>query len=647
MLNLSLLGRTTELPPWLWRVLGCVVLVAASFYYHHPSERILGQSDAAAYAYSGVAFARGEGFGPQRPLLDTMLPEVRECVVETRFPMGLRDAAPKLRPRPFYLEWQIGEKKPGNLVPRFPPGYPTILALGYRLAGWEGLLAVNGVLILLAGLLVMYLAGKWAGPVAGFLAASIWAVFPLNIWIGNTTLAEPLVLLLGLAGVAAWVRALESRNSSWPLLLGICVGMAPLAKLDAIPWLALPLMYAWEARRQGLWRACLPVLTMTPCLGVSAVILFNAGSGYTWENVITLIKQPAVRVVIAVGAMGLIGGVIAVWKLQLFAREEVLAEAGTQLNRCSRWTTWLKWIFFSGAVGALIYLYFVRPRWAGSDQIYWAPMGCVVPTLRELTLQRLGWYLPPVALWVAMVSAVAAALWVKETWMRTFATIGLIILFFISYDHIDFPAQPFGLRHFVPQAIPVLVISLAGASHWLVLKPEYRRWGQGIIGVLVLYAIGCCVAVDQKMNPRSDAEGLITQFQSIADTVGPGAIVALRQSNPLIEIAPMLAFGFQRDIMPLQTRNAQDRQSVENYLRAQEQAGRSIWLWTSAADDTLGFPVQVCETASQRDFSVPFLHTTTTEHPFSWDRRTWKSVLRRVSFSEAGGTATTSKAKQP
>jgi hypothetical protein len=297
---------------------------------------------------------------------------------------------------------------------------------------------------------------------------------------------------------------------------------------------------------------------------------------------------------------------------------------------------WLKWFAFSGSMGALVYFYFVRPRWAGSDQIYWAPMGSVIPTLRELTLQRLGWYLPPVALWVAMVSAAAAVLWAREIWMRTFAAIGLIILFFISYDHIDFPVQPFGLRHFVPQTIPVLLISLAGAGNWLVRKHTSIRWGQGIAGALVLYAIGCCVAVNQKMNPRSDAEGLIAQIQSIADTVRPGAIVVLRQSNPLVEIAPMLAFGFERDVMPIRIRNAQDRLAVENYLRAQEQAGRSIWLWTSTADDSLGLPVNIRETAPQRDFSVPFLHTTTTERPFSWDRRTWKSVLRQVSFSSKG-----------
>jgi hypothetical protein len=77
-----------------------------------------------------------------------------------------------------------------------------------------------------------------------------------------------------------------------------------------------------------------------------------------------------------------------------------------------------------------------------------------------------------------------------------------------------------------------------------------------------------------------------------------------------------------------------ERKPGEDYLEAREQAGASLWLWTGAMDDFLGLPVDVVETSSSRDITVPFRHVTTTARPISWDRRTWKSALKRVSFSK-------------
>lgn len=613
---------------------GILVLVGAAVYYHHPSEQVLGQADAASYLFSALAIARGEGLGPRQPMLDTMPSVVREGLVETKVPLGLRDAAPNLPRRPFYLEWQLGQERPGDLVPRFPPGQSLVLALGYRVAGWPGLLAVNGIIMLLAGGLAMYLAGKWAGPVAGLLVAGLWAAAPLNVWIANTTLAEPLVLGLGLLAVAAWVRARESQAMRWPLLLGICVGLAPLAKLDALPWILLPVAYAWENRHAGIWRANLPLLAMAPCLMGSAMILFGAASNYAWENAITLIRQPAVR-------LGLVGaglGVAILWVMRVRSRRRArtnvpvgTSSEGFAAGRCR---VWLKWTGFAGILAGLAFLYFIRPHWAGADRIYWAPMGRIVPTLRELTLQRLGWYLTPAALWVAMASAVAAAIWARELWMRTFAAVGMGVLIFISYDHIDFPVQPFGLRHYLPQAMPVLLIALAGAGSWLSKENRLSRWGRVLAGGVVACAIAWSVMINRKMNCRADGEGLLGHVEAIARQVGPHGVVILRQTSPLAEVAPILAFGFQREVMPVRIRKPEDRRALEDYLEAREQAGASLWLWTGAMDDFLSLPVDVVDTSSSRDITVPFLHVTTTARPLSWDRRTWKSALKHVSFSK-------------
>lgn len=621
-----------------WWIGAAFVLLAGSVYYYHPSERILGQSDAGSYALSAVALARGEGFGPNRPLLDEMPVEVRERVVENKHPLGLRDAAPELRPRAFYLEWQLGDRKPGDLVPRFPPGYPAVLSLGYLLAGWKGLLAVNSVLMLLSGLFASYLACKYAGPSGGILAALLWAVFPLNVWIANTTLAEPLVLLLGLAAVAAWVRANESASRWWPLVLGVCVGLGPVVKLDALPWLLLPLVYAWEHRREGIVRATLPGMAALPFLLASGLVLLAADSGYLKENVHALVRQPAVWIAV----VGSGGAVIAVVggsrRLRTFETADLPASSVTDREPVlQRWAKWIAFAIFAGVLG---YFYFVRPRAVGTDQIYWAPLGRTVPSLREVSLVRLGWYLPPVALWTAMLGAGAAVLWTRETWLRAFARIGVGTLLFVSYDYINFPVEPFACRRYLPQAVPILIVGLAGAGGWWLRAPTLRRWARVIAIAVTIYACGHGLWVNARMNSRADAEGVLQQLRGISETVGPNGLVVMRHSGPLLELAPVLAFGFQCDVLPVQPPGGGTGQRVlDDYLRAQEAHGRTLWLWTATPGDSLGLKAQAIGAPSRRDFTVPFLRMSTTERPFAWDRRTWKSVLRQVSYEERESAA--------
>lgn len=611
---------------------GILVLLVAGIYYHHPSERFLGQTDVSSYLYSALALARGEGFGPRQPLLDTMPAPVRDCVVKTRFPLGLRDASPTLRQRPFYLEWEVNENNPGNLVPRFPPGYPVLLSLGYRLAGWNGLLAVNGALMLLAGMLVMYLAGKWAGPVAGLFAAVLWALFPLNVWIANTTLAEPLVLLLGLAAMAAWAKSQGSKNIFWRVLIGISVGIAPAVKLDAIPWLILPFAFAWENRREGIWRALQPVMAAVPCLIGSAAVLLGAQSGYTMESVGAMLRQPVVWVALGVAVTSFGAACFLAWRFRVFSETDRNGEQKPAVAESARFGHWLKPTGLVTLTAGLIYLFFIRPLSAGADQIYWDPWGKVVPSLREVSLPRLGWYLPPLALWVGMVSAGIAALWSKEAWMRAFAMVGIAVLLFLSYDCVNFPVQPFAGRRFMPQVVPVLIVGLAGAGVWLHERVKSRVWSGIIVGSVVLYAAAHGLMVNAKMNSRSDAAGLFDKMRELSEKVGPKGLVVLRQSSVFGDIAPLLAFGFHCDVLPVRMRDRQEMQAVEQYLRRQEMSGRTIWLWTGGDGDQMGFRGRPDGPPILQDFTMLFMHVTTKEPPFTWDDRSLKYSLRKIRF---------------
>jgi hypothetical protein len=205
----------------------------------------------------------------------------------------------QLRPRPDALEYaaaaqaiaqggryylQVG---PYRVRPRYPPGWPMVLAC----AAWLGvagdeLWRVTGVLgaglacllALVAAAAVWRLSGEQPGrkPGAGALAAGLlvglgWALAPVAVAVGRVALGdEPAALVAGLAvlGAAAGLLARQSAGS-WRLpaalggaSFGLLAGMRPASALLVAPAVLLFAAYGWRAyggrealRRGALW-AC-------------------------------------------------------------------------------------------------------------------------------------------------------------------------------------------------------------------------------------------------------------------------------------------------------------------------------------------------------------------------------------------------------
>ncbi len=360
-----------------------------------------------------------------------------------------------------------------------------------------------------------------------------------------------------------------------------------------------------------------------------------------------MVRQPVVWLGLGLATVFFVAVCFLVWRFRVFSKTDRIEKQKPATVETARFGLWLKPTAFVALIAGLAYLFFIRPLSAGADQIYWDPWGKVVPSLREVSLLRLSWYLPPLALWVAMASAGAAALWSKEAWMRVFAMVGVTVLLFLSYDCVNFPVQPFAGRRFMPQVVPVLFVALAGAMVWLRERVKSRVWSGIIVGSVVLYATVHGLTVNAKMNSRADAAGLFDKMRELSATVGSKGIVVLRQSSPFVEIAPLLAFGFQCDVLSLRIRSREDMQTVESYLKEQEQAGRTIWLWTSSADDRMGFRGWPDGAAVLQDFTMPFMHVTTKEPPFTWDDRTWKYSLRKIRFVAGSGPVVVPQANHP
>jgi hypothetical protein len=230
---------------------------------------------------------------------------------------------PQLRPRPDALEYaaaaqaiaqggryrlQVG---PYRVRPRYPPGWPMVLACAVWLgvAGDE-LWRVAGVLGAgLACLLALVAAGAvWrlsgesgrragAGALAaGLLVGLGWALAPVSVAVGRVALGdEPAALVASLALLGAAAGLLARRPAgSWRLpaalggaSFGLLAGMRPASALLVAPAVLLFAAYGWWAhgsretvRRAALWACGAAVVPL-----LIAVLLWRSDlSPWRWSG---------------------------------------------------------------------------------------------------------------------------------------------------------------------------------------------------------------------------------------------------------------------------------------------------------------------------------------------------------------------------
>jgi hypothetical protein len=133
-----------------------------------------------------------------------------------------------------------------SVVPQFMSGWPMVLAAGYWLHGWAGLLIMPGLVGCLAVLAIGGLAARLVGPRWAPLAVLVTAVCWPVLHFSQVTYSEPLALLLLFGGLAMIVDVIAPRGQArlgpmptgrWPdgagLLAGAVVGLSLLVRIDA------------------------------------------------------------------------------------------------------------------------------------------------------------------------------------------------------------------------------------------------------------------------------------------------------------------------------------------------------------------------------------------------------------------------------
>ena len=129
-----------------------------------------------------------------------------------------------------------------SLSPLGPPGdkpflYPLVLGAAIRLGGVDEvpIRLATVALAVFAALLLCLIGQALNNRVAGMWAAFLWLTSPMLADVGRRVAAEPLVIVLGLAGVWFFLRSLIRQRWPYAFIAGVLFGLGFLAKL----WLIL------------------------------------------------------------------------------------------------------------------------------------------------------------------------------------------------------------------------------------------------------------------------------------------------------------------------------------------------------------------------------------------------------------------------
>ncbi|MEX2245469.1 MAG: glycosyltransferase family 39 protein [Dehalococcoidia bacterium] len=195
----------------------------------------------------------------------------------------------------------------GEAITHRAPLYPLILAPAVRLAGPDAAYTLTRALVVANALLVMLLAWRMAGPVAGLLAGVTAAASRFLDELGTTLYLDPAQCTFLLLSLLALHAAMRRHDLRLHAASGLLVGLAFLMKESAVQWaplgvaawLALPRLRSGAGARGAAAFTLAFAAMMAPWL---AWVWFHTGE-------IFLAGKPhaSTLVLVAVAAIALIG----------------------------------------------------------------------------------------------------------------------------------------------------------------------------------------------------------------------------------------------------------------------------------------------------------------------------------------------------
>jgi 4-amino-4-deoxy-L-arabinose transferase-like glycosyltransferase len=556
--GIPLAWQVAASPKMEWLAVAAITLGGAMLFLH-PHQFVFGAADAGVYVNLGANLDRTGALLIQEPLLAEIPPGL--------LPGLLREQAPGSTTRYIRLPgFYLSDTVPGQVIPQFYPLHPVWLGIGYSLFGTNGALLAAPVWAVLS-LVAVYLCGRALfDRQIGLLAAFILLIVPLQIYFARYPTAEPLTQFLTWVFLWAFVMFSSSRSprSLWGLAAGLAFGQVFLTRIDALPMLIVPAIWAfvllwrkrWDSSEWWFW---LPLVALTGYAFFHGLAFSRPYTMDTYGWFLPFVRKLFWLVILL--ALLVVGT-----GLYLVTRQRRSVPGwlhGTGILRGSAATV---------LVGLGIYAYFFRPR-LGSVVMapYWYA-GSQIPLTNHENLVRLGWYLSPLGIGLAIAGAVLFLFY--ERWSTLWPLWGVGGIFSVVYvsNILSNPFHIYAMRRYVPVVVPFFVLAAAFAIMQLWRLACWRKIGRGASILLLVLLVGWLAYNDRLIWKQVDYQGATEQVENLADLfqdravvlfvdeppVGLGAILG----TPLQFLYGITAFDLQEDELDIELLEEQ----VERWL---------------------------------------------------------------------------------
>lgn len=596
-LGTSLLRARRELA-----LLGVVLAIAAALFMQ-PGETPLGGRDDGLRVMAGATVAREGGWLRRVPLL----PELAL----------FRGPQSDLKHIGF-LVWDLERE---IVVPQFTGAHEVWQAIAY---GWptaqtsgdlratRPLMFYLNPLLALAALLYAYLLGRELfGRTAALIGVLLLAINVAQLWYARQTMAEILLQVLLLGGLAASCAYLRQLSRETALAAGLAFSAALLTKVDtliALAALAAVGLLVWPQRRswpQLGW--LLAPLGLAAAHYVAHSARFSAT--YFSDNVGRMLADRTLLIAIAVAATVLALAALTLfrtgWRARLGPLVSRLLGAGGSPTLALRWRI--------ATVAALLllagYAYFVRPTVLAQESYVHPVWQEQFRTYRGLNLVLLAAYLTPLGFGLALLGL---AHWLTRTlrWQHL-PFLGLLLgytLIFV-YNAMIVGDQPFWVRRFLPVVIPGALL-LAGSALSVLWSWRSRwRWSApALLAALVAWSGWQTAPVAAIHSGR----GSSAQIGALVAELPPEAVVLFEDWRTGFALAAPLEMLYGRESYALleQPLHGDDARRWQQQISGWLQADRPVVYIASDGDLRLPTDGLRWEALAERTLNYRTLETT-------------------------------------
>lgn len=585
-------------------LLGGVLAMAAALFMQ-PAETPLGGRDDGLRVMAGATVARQGGWLRQVPLLP-----------ELALFRGPQNDLKHIG----FLIWDLERE---IIVPQFTGAHEVWQAIAY---GWptaetggdlrasRPLMFYLNPLLALVALLYAYLLGRELfGRTAALIGVLLLAINVAQLWYARQTMAEILLQVLLLGGLAAGCVYLRQLSRETALAAGLAFGLALLTKVDtliALAALAAVGLLVWPQRRhwpQLGWLLAPIALATVHYVAHSA----RFSATYFSDNVGNMLADRTLLIAIGLGTALL---ALAALALLLFRtrwsgwlgplRARLLGAASTP-------TLPLRWRLATVTALLLLagYAYFVRPTVLAQESYIHPVWQEQFQTYRGLNLVLLAAYLTPLGFGLALLGL---AYWLTRTlrWQHL-PFLGLLLgytLIFV-YNAMIVGDQPFWVRRFLPVVIPgaLLLVGLALSVLW-----HWRSRWRWVAPVLLIALVGWSGWQTAPVAAIRSGAGVSAQVGALVDELTPETVVLFEDWLAGFALAAPLEMLYDREsyALPQQPLGDDDARRWQEQISRWLAEGRPVVYVASDGNLTLPTDGLRWQPLAEHTLSYPTLKTT-------------------------------------